>query len=207
MPTEKPPPRARRRASDPQANTDTAPPSPGEQVRALRLRRGLTLDQLATHAGLSKGHLSRFERGEKTVSIAALMRVAQALHTSVASLLGEQIDKDVLHVVRAAERHFREDEGGHYEFAPLSRANGGESPTAFLLRLSAEALVKEAAFHAGDEIFFVLSGAIEIELADHSVILREGDYAQFPGLVRHRIRSVGTDAQVLIVVTGGERLA
>lgn len=141
------------------------------------------------------------------MSIAALMRVAQALHTSVAALLGEQIDKDVLHMVRVPDRHFRRAGKGNYEFASLSRASGGESPTAILLRLSDEALVEEAAFHAGDEIFFVLSGAIEIELADHSVILREGDYAQFPGLVRHRIHSVGTEAQVLIVVTGSERMA
>ncbi|WP_170845217.1 helix-turn-helix domain-containing protein [Chitinasiproducens palmae] len=186
------------------APPETAQRPAGEVARAMRLRRGLTLDQLASDAGLSKGHLSRFERGEKTVSLAALMRVAQALDTSVATLLGEQTDRSVLHTVRTEQRHFRSDGDGGYAYAPLSRANGGDGPTALLLRLTADAVVREAAFHPGDEIFFVLSGAIEIELADHSLILREGDYAQFPGLVRHRIRSVGADAQVLIVVTGHE---
>lgn len=185
--------------------TDAATQHPGELVRAIRQRRGLTLDELATLAGMSKGHLSRFERGEKTVSLAGLMRVAQALDTSAASLLGEQVDRSVLHMVRAGDRHFRKDTGGEYEYAPLSRANGGDGPTAMLLRLSADANVKEAAFHSGDEVFYVLSGAIEIELADQSLILREGDFAQFPGLVKHRIRSVGSDAELLIVVTGKGR--
>lgn len=177
----------------------------------------MTLDALALDAGLSKGHLSRFERAEKTVSLAALLRIAQALGTSAASLLGEQVDRGVVHVVRAGERHYRKQSGADYLYAALSRASGGEGgegsggdsggegPTALVLRLPADAHVREAAFHKGDEIFFVLSGAIEIELADQSILLREGDFAEFPGLVKHRIRSVGADAEVLIVVTGNGR--
>lgn len=175
---------------------------PGALVRAMRRRRGLTLDELADQSGMSKGHLSRFERGQKTVSLAGLMRVAQALHTSTASLLGEQVDRSVMHVVRAEGRHFSKDNDGGYEYAPLSRVSGSDAPTALLLHLSTDSYVGEAAFHSGDEIFYVLSGAIEIELADQSLILREGDFAQFPGLVKHRIRSIGSEAKVLIVVTG-----
>lgn len=189
---------------------------PGELVRVLRQRRGMTLDALALDAGLSKGHLSRFERAEKTVSLAALLRIAQALGTSAAALLGEQVDRGVVHVVRAAQRHYRKQGGADYLYAALSRASGGEGdggggggggegPTALVLRLPADAHVSEAAFHKGDEIFFVLRGAIEIALADQSIVLREGDFAEFPGLVKHRIRSVGTDAEVLIVVTGNGR--
>ncbi|WP_186310606.1 helix-turn-helix domain-containing protein [Paraburkholderia sp. BCC1886] len=175
---------------------------PGELTRALRQRHGMTLDELATLSGISKGHLSRFERGEKTVSVSALMRVAQALHTSAAGLLGEQVDKGVMHLVRASERHYRKERGADYDYAPLSRVGGGDGPTALLLRMTADTELKEAAYHSGDEIFYVLSGAIEIELADQSIILREGDFLQFPGLVKHRVRNLGDEAQVLVVVTG-----
>lgn len=185
-------------------STETDSSVPGKLVRALRLRRNLTLEQLATQTDISKGHLSRFERGEKAVSIATLMRIAQALHTSVSSLLGERVGEDILHVVRAADRQLRKAHTGNYEFAPLSRADGNETPTAFLLHLSAESIGSEEAFHAGDEIFFVLSGAIEIELAAHSVVLRQGDYAQFPGLVRHRLRGIEAGTEVLVVVAGGK---
>lgn len=177
-------------------------PLPGLRVRALRMRQRMTLEQLSAHTEISKGHLSRFERGEKTVSIASLMRVAQALHTSVAALLGEQVSHDVLHTIKAPDRQFRQSDTGQYEFAPLSRANGNESPTTFLLRLSAESVVREQAFHAGEEIFFVLSGSLEIELATQSVVLRQGDYAQFPGMIRHRLRGLETGTEVLIVVAG-----
>src|SRR3546814_13981733 len=78
------------------------------------------------------------------------MRVAQALHTSVSALLGERVGDDILHVVRAADRQLRPAAQGKYEFAPLSRADGNESPTTFLLRLSADSIVREQAFHAGE---------------------------------------------------------
>lgn len=187
-----------------EALPDQDTPVVGKLVRALRTRRRMTLEQLAEQAQLSKGHLSRFERGEKTVSVSALMRVAQALHTSVSALLGERVGEDILHVVRKSDRQLRKASQGQYEFAPLSRADGNESPTAFVLRLSAESLVREQAFHAGEEIFFVLSGALEIELASQSVVLRAGDYAQFPGLARHRLRGIEADTEVLIVVAGGK---
>src|SRR3546814_8770601 len=101
------------------------------------------------------------------------MRVAQALHTSVCGVLGERVGVAILQVVRAADRQLRPAAQGKYEFAPLSRADGNESPTTFLLRLSADSIVREQAFHAGEEIFFVLSGALEIELAAQSVVLRQ----------------------------------
>ena len=79
-------------------------PSAGLLARSFRRQRSITLEQLATETGLSKGHLSRFERGEKSLSIAALMRLSKALHTSVSALLGERAGEDLLHVVRTGER-------------------------------------------------------------------------------------------------------
>ena len=78
-------------------------PHPGLRARDVRQRRGMTLDEVAEIAELSKGYLSRFERGEKTFSVAALIRLGVALQVSVGTLLGEDIDNDEIHLVRAAE--------------------------------------------------------------------------------------------------------
>src|SRR3982074_3282514 len=91
-------------------------------VREFRSRRGLTLDELSEQTGLSKGHLSRFERGEKFLSVAALLRVANALDVSVSAMLGESITADALHLVRCTERTFQKapKKDGGYSFAALS---------------------------------------------------------------------------------------
>lgn len=178
-------------------------PASGHLVRLLRRRKGLTLDHLAVEVGLSKGHLSRYERGEKSLSVSALMRLAKALGTSVAALLGESPQDDLMHVVRAADRIGTQAEraqDGGFIYMPLSRP-GDLRSTAFLIRLEHMAVMKNDAYHSGEEMLFVVSGVAEVELATKSVLLRQGDFAQFSGSVHHRLRAMETNTEVLVVVT------
>ena len=61
----------------------------GDRLRMERERQGLTLDQLAELADLSKPYLSRLESGERQPAIGTLLVLARSLGVSVASLLGE----------------------------------------------------------------------------------------------------------------------
>ena len=56
------------------------------------------------------------------------------------------------------------------------------------------------AYHTGEEIFFVLEGSLEIELGGQKQILGKGDYLQFPGSVKHNVRSVRKRSKVLVVI-------
>ena len=178
-------------------------------VREFRSRRGLTLDELSEQTGLSKGHLSRFERGEKFLSVAALLRVANALDVSVSAMLGESITADALHLVRCTERTFRKapKKDGGYSFAALSRPGQQAGPTTFLVEYPARAQRSSTAYHAGEEIFFVLKGRVEIRLPDRTVVLEEGDYLQFPGHLKHTVRGLATRSQLLVVVVNQDSSA
>lgn len=59
----------------------------GCQVRASRLRRGLTQEQLAEQAGLSVPYISHIERAAKRPSLEALVRIAAALELTLDQLL------------------------------------------------------------------------------------------------------------------------
>jgi transcriptional regulator with XRE-family HTH domain len=181
--------------------------SPAMLARSLRRRRSLTLEQLAQDTGLSKGHLSRYERGEKSLSIAALVRLSKALNTSVSALLGEHAGEELLHVVRSGERPRRRAARteGNYEFVPLSRTDEHAGPSAFIVHMGTESTLGKEVFHEGDELFFVLSGSVEIVLGSRSVRLGQGDFAQFPGLVRHRLRGLESNTSILVFVTGENR--
>src|SRR5262249_60962077 len=74
----------------------------GKKVRALRLRRGLTVQQLAEATRLSKGFISQVENDRTSPSLATLQDLARALETSVAYLVVEE--EQMLHVVRASDR-------------------------------------------------------------------------------------------------------
>jgi transcriptional regulator with XRE-family HTH domain len=176
----------------------------GPQARALRQRRNLTLDRVAELTGLTKGHLSRFERGEKALSVAALLRLAAVLNTSVSSLLGEQVDDDTFRLVRREERklHHTEVRDGGYGFVTLSRPTENTGLDAFILEMPANAERINEAHHGGEESFYVLDGEVEIRVADKVMILAEGDYLQFPGRLKHVIRGRKDLNRVFIVIAG-----
>lgn len=61
----------------------------GERARSLRARRGMTRKAVAEAAGVSERHLANLEYGVGNASALILLQVTQALHCSMAELLGD----------------------------------------------------------------------------------------------------------------------
>ncbi len=62
----------------------------GKRVRRLRDERVLTRKQLARTSRVSERHLAQLELGRSNISLALLDRIALALDTSVANLVGHE---------------------------------------------------------------------------------------------------------------------
>ncbi len=117
----------------------------GERVRALRARRGMTRKAVALAADVSERHLANLEYGVGNASILILLQVAQALHCSLAELLGdvttsspewllirellEHRDEATLHRVRVAVGELLGTGGAH------GQAAGGRSARIALIGL------------------------------------------------------------------------
>jgi XRE family aerobic/anaerobic benzoate catabolism transcriptional regulator len=61
----------------------------GDRVRAARSRRGMTRKAVALAADVSERHLANLEYGVGNASILVLSQVAQALHCSLAEMVGD----------------------------------------------------------------------------------------------------------------------
>ncbi len=61
----------------------------GRRIRQERLRRNLTLRQIAERAGLTTSQLSQVELGKNAASIWALVRIVKALGLHVSKLLSD----------------------------------------------------------------------------------------------------------------------
>ena len=83
----------------------------GARVRAARLGRGLSLDAVAGRAGVSRSMLSAVERGGKVATVLVLDRIATALDTSIARLLGEERAERVVVLRHAAQDVARDPSG------------------------------------------------------------------------------------------------
>ena len=63
----------------------------GRRIRAARLNAGMSQEQLAEIVGLTSQHISHTEVASTKISLPALVKIANALHTSVDRLLSDSI--------------------------------------------------------------------------------------------------------------------
>jgi transcriptional regulator with XRE-family HTH domain len=173
----------------------------GPRLRRLRLDKGMTIEALAAAAGLNKGFLSRLERGAKQPSIDTLLRLSAALDAPVSQLFGEQTSEDTVRVSRAPGRG-RSEEAGGFGFELLTPK--GRLLEGFLFEVGPE-FADNGKHHDGEEMFFVLSGTVEMRTPDRSYVLQTGDCAYFPGHLTHSMRRIGPEgATALIAVARAE---
>ena len=80
------------------------------------MSRNLTIAQVADASGLTKGFISRLERDQSSVSIAALLRICEVLQTSIGALF----EAPATALVRASEAPVIDFGGGlrHLVYTP-----------------------------------------------------------------------------------------
>ena len=67
----------------------------GPKIKRLRIRNGLTLEELASRCELTKGFLSQLERDLASPSIATLEDILEALGTSLSEFFQEEREEKV----------------------------------------------------------------------------------------------------------------
>lgn len=172
----------------------------GPKIRDLRLRKGMTVQQLADASGLSKGFISQVENGHTRPSLSTLQGLAESLSTSVAYLVVSA--ETAPHVVRRAERRKVSVRGNTSKVEILSAQPPRNLELAIAELppgLSAEGKLH---FHHVEECILCLEGRLKLTYGEHVVVLEEGDACHFDGRSPHAVENVGDrTARVLIAVT------
>ncbi|BEV45652.1 XRE family transcriptional regulator [Afipia carboxidovorans] len=175
----------------------------GERIRFARQQRGMSLEQLATATGLTKSYLSKVERQLAVPSITTALKVSRVFGQTVGQLLGESLDESSLCIVRKNERHrfLKNDTHNGYNIEAIASSLPHKRMEPFVMRPPHKFHSDRRFTHAGEELIFVLSGQIEIEFIDRTVLLEAGDALYFNSHNPHRSRSIGeTRAEALVVV-------
>jgi len=154
-------------------------PDLGRRVRELRMETGLSQSDLARAIGVTPSNISQLESDTILPSVPALLRLARALGVSTSVLLGEQPTgrREVL----SAAANWQEVPIG----APLEGALRCLSPAPFdptspiqvrLLEMRPGASIgQHFAGHRGEEMVYVISGRVELDLDDAKVSAGPGD--------------------------------
>ena len=160
----------------------------GDKLRAARRRRGVSLREASSLAGLSVSHLSAIERGTRNISLAGLQRLAVALGISVSDLFGSSSGSGRL--VHAGRRPVLDTGDGRVRVESLAVGAQLLEPHLYVVQPGGGS---EGSYqHDGEEMVYVLQGEVEFwlnELERH--VVRAGDCLTFPSSLRHRWRNCG----------------
>jgi transcriptional regulator with XRE-family HTH domain len=171
----------------------------GKRIRAVRLRRGLSVAELATQAGVSKSLVSQIERGIAAPSIDTLRRVASALQLPVFSLFMGEAHSGM--VVRRDERRVVRYSGTRATREVLSPTLSGRMVVLWVTFPAGED-GREPVRHVGEECVVVLRGSLEVQLADERVVLEVGDSMTFDAEVPHAFRnSTNEETEILTAIS------
>lgn len=172
-----------------------------QRIRAYRLARGWTLDSLAARCDLSPSNLSRIETGQRRIALDQLVPIARALGTTIDQLVEPPEEAGV--VIRPEPVHTP----GLTSWL-LSRERFLNGVSVAKLRITAERSTGpgQLRIHPGREWFTVLSGTAELRLGERTILVQEGDAAEFSTTTPHLIAAHGAAVEILAILDHeGER--
>jgi len=172
----------------------------GDKIKGLRLKLGLTQEELADRTELSKGFISQLERDLTSPSIATLTDILEALGTTLAEFFTEaQPEK----VVFTPEDMFEKEEAeaGHTVrwLVPNAQKNQLEP---ILVSIAPGGATYEENPHEGEEFGYVLSGSVQLCIGGKKHRVRKGDSFCFQPSAAHCIKNTGrSEARIIWVAT------
>ena len=168
-------------------------------LRRLRERRKLTQQDLADRSGVPRPTLAHLESGEANPTLSVLVRVAEALGTSIEELIGRVEPAVQVHAARSLGEQ-RRGKARFVELAPEAFAGLSfrrvELPAGARFEVSPEA-------RSGRCFVTLEAGQLTVEAAGEAHRLQRGDVAAILREVGHRYVNSGSAQLILYSVTEG----
>ncbi|MBV2361600.1 cupin domain-containing protein [Thalassococcus sp. CAU 1522] len=182
----------------------------GGRLRAVRESRNMSQRELAARAGLTSGAISLIEQNKSSPSVASLKALLDGIPMTMSEFFAEV-------EARGAPKYFY----ATSEFVELSPQDIGLGDRAARLSLRQLGNASEHSLqilhenyppgtdtgpdmlsHEGEEAGIVVSGIIEVTVADQVRVLNPGEGYLFDSRLPHRFRNIGdTDCVVISACT------
>jgi transcriptional regulator with XRE-family HTH domain len=151
----------------------------GPRLKNLRMRREITLTDLADETGISASTLSRLEAGLRRPTLEQLLPLAAAYGVT----LDELVDASPTGDPRIHLRPIACGDGS--TVIPLTRRPGGIQSYKFVLPTGTDDAEPELRTHEGHDWVYVLDGRLRLVLGEHDLILESGEVAEFETRTPH----------------------
>lgn len=180
----------------------------GRRVRAMRLARKMTLEDVVAKTEFTVSWLSKLENGLLSPSLEGLVRLAEVLQGRVETLVeGLVAPPPRFALVRNGNGHVRKRRGGKSKPVTESLADGwhGRTMHPVILHLAGQGPRNRVESHDGERLLHVLEGAVEVAYGGEQFRLTAGDSLYLQAAVPHSVApAAGTTAKVLSVSSGSD---
>ena len=159
----------------------------GLKLKELRILKGLTQEELADRAELSKGFISQLERNLTSPSIATLMDILQCLGTTLGEFFNESPEEQI--VFGKADYFEKQDQELKNEIKwiiPNAQKNVME-PIMLTLEPGGETYPDNP--HEGEEFGYILQGTVSIHLGNKIYKAKKGESFYFVPDKKHYLTS------------------
>ena len=158
----------------------------GSKLRDLRLKNGLTQEELADRAELSKVFISQLENDLTSPSIATLIDILTLLGSNLSSFFA---DYDESQLVFTPDDYFEKqyDDMTVHWIVPTAQKNAMEP---IITELSKGAATDEDFPHEGEEFGYVLEGKVKVVVGERTAEAAAGDTFYFSSDKKHYIVNI-----------------
>ena len=171
----------------------------GHKLKTTRLKRDLTIQELAAASRVSANMISRIERGLTTPSVEILMKLANAFGLSMSYFIEEAEKGGAVVVTRHGEGRpvfFFEDK---HQIVSLTQGIRDPGFSVFIDRLERGCVSGAGGMvQSGEEFAYLLVGQLEFIVEGETYELQAGDAIAFKASQPHRWRNLH-DGQSLVL--------
>lgn len=159
----------------------------GNKIKEMRIQKGLTQEELADRAELTKGFISQVERNHTSPSIATLVDILQCLGTDLKHFFGDDEDTQI---VFKKEDYFEKEDSELKNtiqwIVPNAQKNTMEP---ILLTLETGGKTYTCIPHEGEIFGYVMSGVVKIVIGNQEFRAKKGESFYYAANNEHHLES------------------
>lgn len=170
----------------------------GNKIKQLRIKNGLTQEELANRSELSKGFISQVERDLTSPSISTLVDILECLGTNLKNFFNDiEQEKIVFHKDDVFIKENKDNNTKVSWIVPNSQKNSMEP---ILISLEKSACTEIDDPHEGEEFGYILGGSVIIHLGSKKFKAKKGESFYYKSISQHYIENIGSSiAEILWV--------
>jgi len=175
----------------------------GRRIRAARLARRLTLEDVVSRADFTVSWLSKLENGLLSPSLEGLVRLGSVLGCGVEELVAGLSTRPKFVVTRSGKPradNCRASRNG-LSIERLADSWRGRAIEPAILHVAGSGNRKAPDSHDGERFLHVLDGELKIHYGDELIVLGQGDSVYLDAAIPHTLVSAGRAAAKVLSVS------